>query len=354
MSLRSIRCIGKIQNDGNLPIIDKGFCYSDTEPHPNMSSNVFSAASAIIDPDTNEFTAEITGLKEATVYWINSYARNSKGVSLSNYTETKMIKTFGIVNFPTITVYVLDNGINKNVYEMGTSNLLTLSGETVKNEESVFINGYINQTSNPQPSNPIMAWYDFVPTYSTSNKTPPININFSPREEEPASWIMTHDVYYNCGSPQYQISASTVSDGVFPFLWVLKPSIMPRDYFSARGLYENDYFYMNASDSTNLTMPTNGKIIEKRQNLTFKITPSSSKYSVLNLGYPSYYGDIRYKIDNGDWGHRTLREYTMNTGKFSARYEIVDRYFHSFKILQLPFVPPYSPKPIDFHICFDC
>lgn len=353
MSLRSIMCIGKIQNDGNLPIIDKGFCYSDTEPHPDMNSNVFSAASAIINPDTNEFTAEITGLTEATVYWINSYATNSKGVSVSNYTETKMIKTFGIVNFPTITVYVLDNGINKNVYEMGTSNLLTLSGETVKNEESVFINGYINQTSSPQPSNPIMAWDVFTSTYSTSNKIPPININFSPRKDEQISWIMAHDVYYNCGSPQYQISASTVSEGVFPFLWVLKPSIMPSDYFSARGLYENDYFYINASNPPNLIKPTNGKIIEKRKNLTFKVTPIDSNHKVLNLGYPSYYGAIKFKLGEGAWGSKSLLDVNMSTGKYSANYGIVNRYSYPFKILQYTFTS-YSSLPIDFHICFDC
>jgi hypothetical protein len=337
MTLRSITCVGRIQSDGNLPLTDKGFYYSDTETNPTVNNSmIWSDMNASIDL-YGTYKSQITGLTEATDYYINSYATNSMGTTVS--TNPQKVTTSGIINYPVITINILQNGIGKALCEMGTTNLLTISGVTIKNDETIFTNGYINQESSPIPQNPIITFSGYVPSYNTSTSTPPVQINFSPIAKLVDTWKIIHKIYYNCGNPQYQISGTTSVDGVYPFLWTLNPNFMPDDYFLARGSYISNYFYINASITPNNIKPTNGKIISKREDIRFLVTPYNSNYRALHFAYPSSYGNIQFKLgENGSWGTQTLHNVNVSTGNLGQNYGITTRYSEPFKVLKYNFI----------------
>ena len=333
--MKSIYCKGQIISDGALGITEKGFCYSDIEFYPILSNS----NKLIIDNPIDIYgfyTGTITGLTQSHKYYINAYAINSSGVSYSDNSRTIQITTTGIGTFPTITAYITSGGIFLPYYEMGTSTNLIVSGETIKNDETIFNYGELKQTSSPPPpgGNTIFTWNGYQSTYSTY---PNITVNFSPKSIEPQSWFMIQDVNYYVGSPQYVITSSSRIDSVFPYLWVLKDSIPLSSYFNVTGNPQS-YFYKDASMTPNITSPANGKLVESKGDKTFLITPSSASTKYLILGYPAFYGNIQYSISGGPWGTPSnISTQIVNTGWLGYQYGIVNSWNYLYRITLIVF-----------------
>ncbi len=78
-------CSGQITNDGNSEILACGICYS-TSANPTINDEVVAA------DNMDKFSCTLTGLSEATTYYVRAYATNAKGTA---YGETVMFETTG-------------------------------------------------------------------------------------------------------------------------------------------------------------------------------------------------------------------------------------------------------------------
>lgn len=362
--MAKLLCKGEILNDGGSNIIEKGFFYSDTEPYPILGNS--EKWDDIIDETDEIFVGTITGLTESTEYRINSYAINSNGINYSINTST--ITTYGEFIKPTINLYIKDD-INRGTggaeqpqifdksYEMGTSNPLIVFGNIQKNNETIFNGGWLDQISSPSVNNPILTWAGYKENFDTSDP-PPISINFIPRANNSSSWNMSHKVTCKCGNPEYIIIKNKITNGFFPFLWVLKESPKSISYFQPGALERGSYFYDDASKPPDILQPVNGKKVEKKESKVFNITVKDEDHKCFILGYPSYYGDIEISLNNNVWASPSLSTYNVNTGSNGNLYGIVNDWSYSYKILQFTFNPSnpywsgYSPVPIPFYIRF--
>jgi hypothetical protein len=357
MSLKTLACSGQIANTGNLPILDRGFVFSTTNSYPTI--NDVDSTRWSVTGTSLIFTSVITGLTQATYYWVNSYATNSLGTDHSDVGTTIYVQTDGISVYPTITVNITCNGIATKYYEIGTISSLVVTGKTDKNDEdeSNFVDGYLNQTSSPKATNPIKTWSGYVPTYTTQN--PPINVNFQPTSEDTESWLMKQEAYYNIVGPEsYQISATTAVDAVFPIIWVLKSSFQ-----SSTGYYNpvnltTDYFYYNCSSAPNPTKPTNGKLIAPKGDYVFKMWLGGASLSYLHLGYPAFYGNVTFNINGGPYAvNPVINPYTVSTGPYGNQFGIVSQWTYNnnigypYRVLKYQFTS-YPQIPVDFGIHF--
>lgn len=356
---RSLEIYGKIINTGGLSITQIGFILSevlppDYGPSPNI---IWCTSLDALKPDYT-FTDTVTGLTANTHYYVRSFARNSVGLSMSDYTVKPFeATTTGVVVLPTITCYIMNNNsVYKVGYEIGTENNLVVSGETTQNDEIIFDEGELNQSSQPPVTNPIKMWDGYQQTYSTLN--PAIQVNFLPEANNPSSWSMIQTVSQNCGSPSYEISATATATAYFPFLWVLKSAFQPASYFYYNWPinYTGDYFYKNASTTPNGKAPINGKLVDGRGEKHFLMTPSSESLKYLSLGYPASYGNCLFSIDEGsNWiqgslGYLVTRE--VGTGPAGINFGIIHAWATTYKILQYQFTRLDS-MPIPFWIKFE-
>lgn len=65
-----------IEDDGGHEIIEKGFCYSNTNNTPTEADS-----KVVSTTDGNAIAATLSGLKANTTYYVRAYAVNSKGIS---------------------------------------------------------------------------------------------------------------------------------------------------------------------------------------------------------------------------------------------------------------------------------
>lgn len=352
--LRTITSVGKVTNTGYHDIIEKGFCYSSTQNNPDLiNSSKWIVSTTDID---GNFSDTITGLTQATLYYVKSYAINSIGTGYSSTTIN--IKTKGIDIYPTISVSITCNGSPQTIYEMGMSSNLIISGQTIKNDEVIFIGGNLQQISSPPPpgSNIILSWGDYsgesslTHTYNTSTSSPVVPVIYSPRHDGPQSWVMTQTASDVCGNPQYTITDSKTINAVFPFLWVLKDGTQFNNnsyYAPSKSLSLNYFFYQASSIPTKY----NGKLIEEKGTKIIWLEPTDLSHSYLSLGFPSYYGSIQYSLDGLIWGNpgSNLITTTVNTGT----YVMSTPWSYTYNILQHHFLPgQYSSIPIPFYIQF--
>jgi len=350
MSNQNVKCKSQITDYGNLSLIDKGFCYSTINNNPTIGGADCTRWSSSVSIDGGgNFTDTITGLTQTTDYWITAYAINSSGIGYTFPVTT--VRTGGISIFPTITVYIKNaNGTQQSLYEIGTVNNIVVSGETVQNDETYFIDGYIQQISSPPPPGPqaptILSWSGFQPTYiisSIGGQT----LTFSPVSTDIDSWNLTENAYIDCGIPQYVRSGTTSVSSVFPFLWAMKNSVQNDAYFnpgSSSSLKPAIYFYKDAcTPSTG-----SGKLIQSRGDLTIYVQPTPFA-KLLYFGYPSSYGSIQYNPNNVGWytpSPSTLFDKTVSTDSFPGV-----NWSCTYKILQYTF-PGASGIPLPFSIRF--
>lgn len=78
---------GAITSNGGLPIIEKGFCYSSTEPLPTIESPRVVSITA-------DFQSNLSNLTEETHYYIRAYARNYQGVGYSPVLSVNTIQFY--------------------------------------------------------------------------------------------------------------------------------------------------------------------------------------------------------------------------------------------------------------------
>lgn len=360
---KSFRIYGKVTNTGGLPITEIGFVLVDAGNYPPDYNGLtppnikWQTPLSKLNSD-GTFSDVITGLTSLTYYYVRSYAKNSLGVSQSSYTTAPFgDKTTGIQYLPTVTCYIMNNGVSQLIYEIGTSNSLTVSGETIQNDETIFINGELNQTSQPSVSNPIRTWTGYQSTYSTTTPTP-LTVNFIPTKDNLDSQTMTQTVNYYCGSPVYLISATTTAYSYYPFLWVLKDSIKPSSYYNNFSFaYAKQYFYKEASSAPNLSAPTNGKLVESKGPKQFLMTPSNASTKYLLLGYPESYGSSWYSLDGVSWTATvaspvlSIANYNVDTGPDGNLFGIQNGWSVPYRILQYNF-SSYSSVPIYFYLTF--
>lgn len=81
-SFSSANISGKLLDDGGVPIIEQGFCYSK-QPNPDINDAV------ALSPNLNLF---LKNLEDGTTYYIRAFAKNRKGIG---YGETISFKTIG-------------------------------------------------------------------------------------------------------------------------------------------------------------------------------------------------------------------------------------------------------------------
>lgn len=353
--LRNLYCTGQIQSTGNSSIIDRGFCYSTTESYPTIeNSNRWS-----VPGSGTYFYSTITGLTQATYYYINSYAINEIGIDYSDPEDTMYVRTLGISVYPTITCNITYNGLNIDLFEMGTTNAFVVSGVINKNDEdeSNFSNGYLNQISSPKANNPIKTWTGYVSTYSTNN--PPINVNFVPTSSDIESWTMTQTAYYNIVGPEsYQINGTDNVSSVFPILWILKDSFQSLETYYNPVSQTFDYFYYQCSSNPNPTKPKNGKIIINKEDFTFQMSVESSSNSYFHLACPVGYGNFTFNVNGGLYiANPNYSNYLVGTGYYGNQFGIINQWMYNnnlgwpYKILKYHFTS-YSPTPVTIGVRF--
>ncbi|MDD3878311.1 MAG: FISUMP domain-containing protein [Bacteroidales bacterium] len=98
---------GNVTNDGGAPVTERGICYS-TSRNPTTSSSKVSSGSG-----TGSFSANLTGLRENTTYYVRAYAVNEKGTSYGEersfstkagtFTDSRNGKTYKTVRIGTQT-----------------------------------------------------------------------------------------------------------------------------------------------------------------------------------------------------------------------------------------------------------
>lgn len=70
---------GTISGSGNLDILERGVCYSDTTAAPTLLHWKTSDGAG-----TGSFSTTLSGLKPNTTYYVRAYARNQKGITYAN------------------------------------------------------------------------------------------------------------------------------------------------------------------------------------------------------------------------------------------------------------------------------
>lgn len=70
---------GNILLDGDLPITEQGFCYSQTSASPTIANTVVVNTSG-----STSFSEFLTNLNENTTYYFRAYAKNLQGISYGN------------------------------------------------------------------------------------------------------------------------------------------------------------------------------------------------------------------------------------------------------------------------------
>jgi len=88
---------GNITDDGDNPLISRGICWS-TNPAPTIYHNRTTEGT-----NTEEFTSNITGLQDNTVYYVRAYAINVNGTAYGNELSFKTTKKPDNSTTPSIT-----------------------------------------------------------------------------------------------------------------------------------------------------------------------------------------------------------------------------------------------------------
>jgi formylglycine-generating enzyme required for sulfatase activity len=165
---------GEITSDGNLPIIDKGVCWS-LYNDPTIEDNYKSLGSG-----SESFSTKLTNLVPITTYYVRAYARNSKGTSYgnevsfttSNTNTSTMINGVEFVNIPagTFTMGSPSNEVDRSSDEQ--QHQVTLSAFKMSKNEITFTqyDAFCDATGGTKPDDsgwgrgnrPVInvTWYD--------------------------------------------------------------------------------------------------------------------------------------------------------------------------------------------------
>jgi hypothetical protein len=358
---RNLIVVGQITNNGGTSIVEMGFAITaSTAPDYCTIPDYYTTPKWNVDvsglkPD-GTFSTTLTGLTSNTNYYVRSYSKNNFGLGQSNL-PTLYAKTTGVLIFPVVTCYIINSNTSlpQLNYEIGTTTNIIVSGETVKNDETLFISLNLDQISQPQPPNPIKNWTGYQATYTTASS---VSIIFTPTSYNSLSQFMTQTSIYNCGNPNYTITDTKTANAYYPYLWVLKSSstIMTDNWFA--GIVPGGggfggittYFYSDASTSPS-SLPKNGKLIENKGTKTFIMYNNSTSYQYLAFGYPAAYGDSTYSLNGGTPTVFPSVTKNVGTGPNGGAFGIINSWSNiSYRILMLSL--GVSTLPTTFEITF--
>lgn len=104
---------GKLLDDGGVPIIEQGFCYSK-QPNPDINDAV------ALSPNLNLF---LKNLEDGTTYYIRAFAKNRKGIGYGEIISFKTIGyTFAEVFTHEITTYTTNSAeVNGRIISEGNT-----------------------------------------------------------------------------------------------------------------------------------------------------------------------------------------------------------------------------------------
>ena len=355
--LKSIYCVGKIENTGGINITEKGFVYSDTVEYPIINLSGCTKVIVTSQPSpSGEFSTTIGGLPENTRFFIRSFATNLIGTDYSD--NVSSIITTGSGVLPTMIIKSINKltDIEQTIYEVGTVNQLVVSGITTQNDETIFTNLSISQNSIPPVSNPIRSWSNVLKrTFRTDESPSSVLVNFTPFGDNSESLTITHSSVYVCGqNPTYNISATTHADAIFPYLWeIVSTYAVSPSYYNPGVTNTTNYLYYHASTyvSPDAKKIQNGKIVENQGEKMILMTPSGLTNKLV-LGYPKEYGEvIKFKIgDSGTWIQvGTVTNTDVGTGYYGGNFGIVNSWIHNYYFMRYTFsIPPN--ETIKFYI----
>lgn len=104
---------GKLLDDGGVPIIEQGFCYSK-QPNPDINDAI------AISPNLNLF---LKNLEDGTTYYVRAFAKNRKGIGYGETISFKTIAyTYAEVFTHEITTYTTNSAeVNGKVINEGNT-----------------------------------------------------------------------------------------------------------------------------------------------------------------------------------------------------------------------------------------
>lgn len=111
----SANITGKLLDDGGVPIIEQGFCYSK-QPNPDINDAI------ALSPNLNLF---LKNLEDGTTYYVRAFAKNRKGIGYGDPISFKTIAyTFAEVFTHEITTYTTNSAeINGKVLNEGNTSV---------------------------------------------------------------------------------------------------------------------------------------------------------------------------------------------------------------------------------------
>jgi hypothetical protein len=89
----SARSGGSITSPGDLPLLQKGICFS-TSPGPTITNSVI-----LSNNSSDSFTCTMSGLNPATQYYIRAFAKNDAGIFYGNEVSLKLTVPYGLINY---------------------------------------------------------------------------------------------------------------------------------------------------------------------------------------------------------------------------------------------------------------
>jgi hypothetical protein len=84
---------GLITSPGDLPLLQKGICYS-TSTGPTITNSVVLSGNS-----SDSFNCTLGGLKPATQYYIRAFAKNDAGVFYGNEVSFTLTAPYGMINY---------------------------------------------------------------------------------------------------------------------------------------------------------------------------------------------------------------------------------------------------------------
>ena len=166
---------GNITDDGDNPLISRGICWS-TNPAPTIYHNRTTEGT-----NTEEFTSNITGLQDNTVYYVRAYAINVNGTAYGNELSFKTTKKPDNSTTPSITTEDITNittttaSCSGNVTSDGGSSVTargvcwsTSQNPTTSNSKTTNGTGLGTYTSNITGLSPNTTYY--VRAYATNSQ----------------------------------------------------------------------------------------------------------------------------------------------------------------------------------------
>jgi uncharacterized protein (TIGR02145 family) len=145
---KSVTLDGLITSNGGAQVIERGFCWS-TNLNPTIADNKIINQSV-----SNNFSNNVFGLNESTIYYVRAYAKNNQGVGYGNQV------TFSTLGYGTLT------DIDNNVYStitIGTQVWMVQNLKTTKYKNGTPIQNITNSWSSV--SSGAYCWYNNDITY---------------------------------------------------------------------------------------------------------------------------------------------------------------------------------------------